>query len=116
MKLENREQIEVLISLTGDLTLSEIKELDSQLDSNDVSVDVNGEEYRIIEESVIDDIWEESLKELLEDCYEIPPLLKNYIDYDKWVEDCKFDGLGHHFSTYDGSEESSGSYYYFRTN
>jgi len=31
------------------------------------------------------------LQEMVQDTAEIPELLENYIDWDKWVEDCKVD-------------------------
>jgi len=83
---------------------------------SDFYIEIDGEEYRLIHEGDIDEIWEESLEELLRDCYEVPKELENYIDYEKWVDDCKYDGKGHHFGTYDGSEYEAGGWYIFRTN
>jgi hypothetical protein len=92
-----------------------IKELDVESE-DDFYVECNGVEIRVIAESAVDEIWEDGLLNLLEECYTIPDFLTNYIDYDKWVQDCKYDGKGHHFSSYDGSEHETKHYYYFRTN
>jgi len=78
--------------------------LDKLQTDNDFEVDIDGGSYRFIDADDIDEIWTDSLIELLHDCYEVPDNLANYIDYDKWADDCKVDGMGHHFSGYDGSE------------
>ena len=70
----------------------------------------------VIHHDVIDGIWEESLRNLLEDCYEKPDHLANYIDYDAWVRDAKMDGMGHHFAGYDGHEHGVADWYMFRIN
>lgn len=84
--------------------------------NDDFFVECNGVEIRVIHNNAIESIWEEELENLLRECYEVPEFLENYIDYDSWVRDCKFDGMGHHFSSYDGSEHQSENYYYFRIN
>jgi hypothetical protein len=112
---------EVFNYFTDDLSLSfdtdSAGELLYKLDTDtDFSIDIDGEEYRVIHDDVIEGIWEESLRDLLEECYEIPDFLANYIDYDAWVSDCKVDGMGHHFAGYDGEEHGVADWYMFRTN
>ena len=104
------------------ISTEEIKEVIKAIkESNDIKnddfyIECNGVEIRIIYIDSVESIWEEGLEELLKDCYTIPDFLANYIDYDAWVKDCKFDGMGHYFSGYNGSEHESKNYHYFRTN
>ena len=70
--------------------------------------------YRIIHKDYIEDIWTEELEQLLSNTNEIPDNIAPYIDWDKWVQDCKTDGMGHHFSSYDGSEKATEDYYIFK--
>lgn len=80
-------------------------------------IELAGLEIRVILGTDIDEIWTEELENLLQDNYNIPDFLVNYIDWDKWVRDCKlYDGEGHHFSSYDGSEHNTENFWYFRTN
>ena len=103
-------------------SLDEIKEVIKAVKASDMDIEddffieCNGVEIRVISDSAIDQIWSDELEDLLQECFTIPDFLQGYIDYDKWVRDCKFDGMGHHFSSYDGSERESRNYYYFRTN
>ncbi len=74
-------------------------------------------EFRLISEDVIDEIWTESLIEQIKDCYdlsEVPNFVS--IDWEQTAENCKVDGMGHHFATYDGEEHEASGYYIFRTN
>jgi hypothetical protein len=84
---------------------------------NDFTVETEEGEYRFIEEDAIERIHREEIEELVDDCYlsEASDICKRYFDYDSFVRDCRLsDGYGHHFSSYDGSEENEGTYYMFR--
>jgi len=104
-----------------DLSFSECKELYEELenlmDEEDFYIEVQHCEFRVIAASVIDEIWTDSLIELIKDCYDlsdVPDFVA--IDWDETAENCKIDGLGHHFSSYDGSEHESNKYHYFLVN
>lgn len=74
-------------------------------------------EVRMIHEDFIDDIWSESLEELIKECYDLgnlPHFVE--IDWDKTVDNCKVDGKGHHFAGYDHEEHHCNEWYIFRTN
>lgn len=74
-------------------------------------------EVRLISKDQIDTIWTESLIEQIKDCYDlsnVPDFVS--IDWDQTTENCKVDGLGHHFASYDGEEHESGNFHIFRTN
>jgi hypothetical protein len=61
---------------------------------------------RFISESVIDEVWTDSLIEQIKDCYdlsEVPAFVA--IDWQETTDNCKEDGMGHHFNSYDGGEE-----------
>jgi len=96
-----------------------LKELDSKTYDSDWGLffDFDGEEWRVIEEDDIDEIWTESLIEQVKEIYDLseaPSFVE--IDWEKTAENCKVDGMGHHFSPYDGNEYSANNYYFFRTN
>lgn len=88
-------------------------------DDNDFTVETEEGEYRFIEEDAIERIHREEIEELVDECYlsdkNIPETIKRYFDYDSFARDCRLsDGYGHHFSSYDGSEENNGNYFMFR--
>ena len=86
-------------------------------DGEDHFLDLPSGEVRIMSKHTIDAIWTESLIEQIKDCYElgnIPSFIE--IDWEATAENCKLDGLGHHFSSYDGNEYETENYYIFRTN
>lgn len=74
-------------------------------------------EVRLIDKNSIDEIWTESLIELVKDCYDLSDV-PNFvaIDWNQTAENCKADGLGHHFASYDHEEHESGNFYIFRIN
>ena len=102
-------------------TLSQIKELDEMIEGNldwksynYIEPDFTKYTYVALRQDEIDDIWTDSLIDLVADCYirELPEHLKQYFDYDKFVEDCKEDGRAHNFNGYDGSTELETEDYY----
>lgn len=104
----------------NDLEFYEFIELIEEL--NDLSADnwidsLPCGEVRIIHEDDVDQIWEESLIEQIKECYDlsnVPSFVE--IDWQATAENCKIDGKGHHFGTYDGYEHYSNGFYIFRTN
>lgn len=88
---------------------------------DDFSFDFDGNEYRIISEDYIWEIYVEEIKNIVKDCYElnldkIPDFIAVSIDWEKTAQNVYVDGYGHTFSHYDHSEEEAGGYYIFRTN
>ena len=94
-------------------TLSQIKELDEMIEDNLCSTSYNYIEpdftkytYVALDKCQIDDLWYDSIIDLVEDCY------KNYFNYDKFFEDVQQDGRANHFNGYDGSTELETEDYY----
>ena len=128
MKNEILEILNIAESVTNsdfenDYTFQEIMEIYLELKEKiegkdlDFYLDLSAGEVRIINKTAIDGIWTESLIEQIKECYEldnIPDFIE--IDWDATAENCKVDGLGHHFSCYDGNEYETENYYIFRTN
>ena len=93
-------------------------------DQEDFTVELNEGEYRIIHDDAIEDIFDSEIRQLADDCYEIKDIKKKMggvgmyftFDYDSFVKDCRTDGYGYHFSSYNGSEESVGPWNIFRVN
>ena len=124
MKAEIRENVEVLKEVKTILGIvsfdsKELQELCDNLGTADFHIALNGAEYRFIHETEIEDIFAESVQEMIEGCYgigDLPGIISCHIDWDGIVQDCMVDGYGHHFSTYNGSVYNAGEYYIFRTN
>jgi len=89
----------------------ELHDLAEKMDSeNDFTVDLDGAEYRFIEDAVIRETAQDEMEEMIKDCYLSTPDNKELpwwieIDWKKTVQNCiDADGYGHHFSSYDGNE------------
>lgn len=78
---------------------------------HDFYIEFGGFEFRIISENIVDKLWEEGLKEQILGCYDLSQV-PNFvvIDWDTTIENCKEDGKGQYFSTYDGGEITSYKY------
>ena len=99
----------------------EVSEIEKKLNrNNDFTVEIDGEEYRFINEGVIWETYINTIKEITEDCYEIDAPSWLAIDWEETAENCFVDGYGHTFSSYDGSEIeytfNEENYFIFRTN
>jgi len=110
----------ICLAHSHDLSYSEAKEALEQIDENivDYSLELDGNEYRIISDGSIEEIYEDEIKSICEDCYELnlPDFMTNCIDWAQVASNCLADGYGHTFSSYDGSEVFEGGFYIFRTN
>lgn len=85
--------------------------------SDDFWLELPCGEVRVIDKEAINEIWHESLIEQIKDCYDlsnVPSFVE--IDWDATAENCKVDGMGHHFAVYDGEEHTTETHYIFRTN
>jgi hypothetical protein len=110
-------------SLDRDL-LDAVDELESLMDGDDFTFEFDGNEYRIIKDSSIWDIYKEEIQRIVEDCYsdvinldKMPSFIAFSIDWEATAKNCYVDGYGHTFSSYDGSEyETDNDWWIFRTN
>ena len=116
---------EIVDQYSHDLSLTDAREaietLREKMGEDDFSFELDGNEYRIISESEIWDIYVDEIKNLVNDCYDlkldqVPEFIALSIDWEKTAENAYSDGYGHTFSSYDGSECEAGGYYIFRTN
>lgn len=130
MNTLNQETLDVLnasLKATGsnvsDFEPDELMALCIQLDTTltecelDYWLDLPTGEVRIISSDHIDELWTESLIEQIKECYdlsELPPFVA--VDWEQTAANCKVDGMGHHFSSYDGEEHNTANFYIFRTN
>lgn len=114
--------VEDILSDASDI-FDALAELESNIGTDDFRLDFDGNEYRIIAESDIWEIYVEEIKNCVEDCYsdcinldKIPSFIAVSIDWEQTAKNAYPDGYGHTFSGYDGSEEEAAGYYIFRTN
>ena len=89
--------------------------------SDDFTFDFDGNEYRIIADSAIWDIYRDEIQNIVEECYDlkfdsIPAFVAFEIDWEQTARNTYSDGYGHTFSSYDHSEIKAGGYWVFRTN
>jgi hypothetical protein len=98
-----------------------LNELNGKIGEDDFYFEYDGAEYRIILESSIWDIYVETIKDIVNDCYDIkldniPDFVAWEIDWEQTAKNAYVDGYGHTLSGYDGSELETINYYIFRTN
>lgn len=98
-----------------------LEEIENHIGEDDFTIEFDGNEYRLIADPAIWDIYVEEIKNTVEDCYElnldkIPSFIAVSIDWEATANNAYADGYGHTFSSYDGSEEEAAGYYIFRTN
>jgi mRNA-degrading endonuclease HigB of HigAB toxin-antitoxin module len=98
-----------------------IETLREKIGEDDFTFDFDGNEYRIIAESAIWNIYVAAIKEIVTDCYDlklddIPDFIAFDINWEKTAENAYADGYGHTFSSYNGSEYEVAGYWIFRTN
>ena len=97
--------------------------IDEMYCKNDFTIEIDGGEYRFINDSEIWDIYFDEQKDLIEELY-LPNLTREWwiaIDWDTTITNVfEADGYGHHFAQYDGHENSiiwkTEIWYIFRTN
>jgi hypothetical protein len=115
----------VLLHTRAALEYSQVKELIEAIESplykndcNDFTVEFDGEEFRVIHDSAIWDIYKEGIKEITLDCYLRESTLPDFlaVDWEETARNCYVDGYGHHFASYDGEETEHRNWWIFRTN
>jgi len=123
MKTIKRQILEFISEeLELDINREEVKEFENQLNlENDFYIEIDGNEYRVINADAIWDIFVEEIKDITEECYTGKLEWWIAVDWEETAENClQADGYGHHFSGYDGSELEcefgEEDYYIFRTN
>ena len=105
------------ISLTYSEAKWHLRELDNLIDV-DFYLEIDGMEFRLIDQDAIWGIYVEEIRQVVEDCYDlklddIPDFVAFEVDWEQTAENAFADGFGHHFSGYDGSEYDAGDYYIF---
>jgi hypothetical protein len=116
------EQIEESDIDSNDLELIELYEtLESKIGSDDYNIDFDGNEYRIISDSSIWEIYVEEIKNIVTDCYDlnldaIPSFIAVEIDWEQTATNAHADGYGHTFASYDHEESEAAGFWIFRTN
>jgi RNAse (barnase) inhibitor barstar len=127
MKTIKRQILEFISKeLELDINREDVREFEDQLNSeNDFYIEIDGNEYRVINADTIWDIFVEEIQQTVEECYLGGTDLDKHwwieLDWEKTAQNClDADGYGHHFSSYDGSELEyefgEENYYIFRTN
>jgi hypothetical protein len=87
----------------------DLRENDLQdIEIDDTRVTVQGIEYLAGTDQEMDEEWDKSLDNYLDECIltEVPENVQRYFDTDKWKDDAKHDGRAHSLNRYDGNEES----------
>lgn len=116
---------EIVDQYSHDLSLTDAREaietLRKKMGEDDFSFELDGNEYRLISESEIWDIYVGEIKNIVNDCYDlnldkIPQFIALSINWEETAKNAYADGYGHTFSSYDGSECEAGGYFIFRTN
>lgn len=89
--------------------------------ADDFTFYFEGNEYRIIADSAIWDIYRDEIQNIVKECYDlklndIPDFVAFEIDWEQTARNAYSDGYGHTFSSYDHSEIEARGYWIFRTN
>jgi hypothetical protein len=122
MKTIRRQILEFIsYELELDIDKDEVREFERSLNSdNDFWIEIDGQEFRVINDQVIWDIYVDEIKNITEECYDVKAPSWLAIDWETTAENCFVDGYGHTFSYYDGSELEcqfdEENYFIFRTN
>jgi DNA-directed RNA polymerase subunit L len=102
-------------------TLQETIEAIEASDMDDFTIEHDGNEYRVISDSSIWDIYVDEIKNIVNDCYDLklnklPDFIAVSIDWGQTAQNAFADGYGHTFSSYDGEEVETANFHIFRTN
>jgi len=122
--MNNAENLLTLINKEFELEKEELQEIEEQIETLNFDgydyIDIDWGEYRVIADNQIEDLYYDSIKELVEECYlwnsDLPSFITNNIDWDWIVKECMYDWYWHHFNWYDGWEIEGEGFYLFRNN
>ena len=123
--IANHHSIEDFILDGGAQGLDALQEFIDAFDLSDPdqTIDFDGNEYRIIRDSDIWDIYRDAIQSIVEDCYsdvinldKVPNFIAVSIDWEQTAKNAYADGYGHTFSSYDHSEIETANHSIFRTN
>jgi hypothetical protein len=108
------------LSLYLDVPLCDITEASYNHYENDRSYDVGNEEYSVINDDIIDEVWEEYIRQCVDDYMTMSDNIRQYFDYERYADDVRIsDGYGS-LSPYDGNDDEqiyNDEYYHiFRMN
>jgi len=75
-------------------------------------------EYAVATDSEAEDAQEAELEDYIDDCIlcNLEGIAAQYFDREAWKRDARFDGRGHHLSSYDGVENESREFFIYRVN
>ena len=101
------------ICLIFDLTENDLGDVEIE----DTRVTIQGTDYLAGTDEEMNEAWDESLENYLDECVlpELPETAQRYFDKEAWKSDARHDGRGHSLNSYDGGEEErkvNGTYYY----
>ncbi len=131
---ETEKKIALLLSLGGkcyddyfteeekDTFLSEFEDIEEYTTNEFSRGNGSDETYLICDDQQADEEVSKSLDDYIDECVlsEIPEQYQCYFDYEKFKQDCSYDGRGHTLNLYDGSEEyekvEETEYYIYRRN
>lgn len=88
---------------------------------DDFTLDFDGNEYRIIKDSAIWEIYRDEIENIVNEWYDlkldkIPDFIAVTIDWEQTARNAYADGYGHTFASYDGDEREAADHWIFRTN
>ena len=82
---------------------------------DDCTFEVDGETWLVCDDDEKETKWDEALESYLDEgCVEGAD--SPYFDREAWKRDARTDGRAHSLNRYDGSENSFGEFYIYRTN
>jgi hypothetical protein len=89
--------------------------------SDDFYFEFDGNEYRVLHQDSIWNIYVETIKEIVKDCYDLkldkfPDFIALSIDWEQTAQNAYADGYGHTFASYDGEEIETKQHHVFRVN
>lgn len=99
-----------------------LETLENKFGEDDFYFEFDGNEYRLILDSAIWEIYRDGIQHIVEDCYElnldkVPNFVALSIDWEQTAQNAFVDGYAHHFSNYDGETDIEvGGYHVFYTN
>lgn len=120
--MDTKTALKIALEIDHSDIRSDARDILSAYNGKDFIVELGRKEYRIIHDDVIDDIFDSQLRELVDECYDIEEIKEKMgnvgryftFDYDSFVDDCRIDGYGHHFASYNGEEIEVSNWHIFR--